>query len=184
MDYHWRHALQDALRRNRGDAHHRYFQLATIDEAGWPANRSVVFRGFSDDGQRLQVATDARSDKVAQLAAAGRGEICWYFTRSREQFRIRGFIDVHDAAAPEAAARSGLWSSMSAAARAQFFWPAPGRPLGEGEPVAEEELPPPSFLLLELDPQRVDHLQLGPGPQRRRSSTLQQGAWHAWAVNP
>ncbi len=184
MDYYWRDALHDALRRNRGDAHHRYFQLATVDEAGWPANRTVVFRGFSDDDQRLQVATDARSAKVAQLAAASRGEICWYFTRSREQFRIRGSIELHGTAGPGSAACSSLWNSMSEAARTQFFWPAPGAPLAETEAIAESNLPPSSFLLLELAPERVDHLQLRPDPQRRQVSALQQGTWHAQAVNP
>ncbi len=184
MQYHWRDALCNALEHNRGDAHHRYVQLATVDPTGWPANRTVVFRGFSEDQQRLQVATDARSDKVRQLANCGQGEICWYFTRSREQFRIRGPIAVHDASSAGAQARRRLWFAMSPVARAQFFWPDPGRPLGEGSAVAEDEAPPPSFLLLELEPQRVDHLQLRPNPQCRVLSRLQQGAWHAEAVNP
>ncbi len=180
MNYHWRDALTDALRRNRRDAHHRYIQLATLTGDGWPANRTVVFRGFSEDGQRLQVATDARSDKVTQLARHGPVEICWYFTRSREQFRIRGEATLHN----DGPARAGLWSSLSEAARVQFFWRDPGRPLGDGDAVPSVEGPPETFLLLEVIPLRVDHLRLAAEPQQRFLSELREGGWRAEPVNP
>ncbi len=184
MNDNWRASLSQALRRNRRDAHHRYMQLATLAEDGWPANRTVVFRGFSEDGQRLQVATDTRSAKVAELAEHDGVEICWYFTRSREQFRIRGQASLHDAFSSEAAARARLWSSLSEGARAQFYWPDPGRPLGEGDTVAAGDGPPASFLLLEVTPLRVDHLELEADPQQRRLSRQLDGAWQTIAINP
>lgn len=181
MNYSWRDALSHALRRNRRDAHHRYMQLASLGTDGRPANRTVVFRGFSEDDQRLQVATDARSEKVAQLAARGSVEVCWYFTRSREQFRIRGEAALH-AAGP---ARLRLWSKLSEAARAQFFWPDPGLPLGEGDKVTQlGNGPPDSFVLLEIAPSRVDHLQLAADPQQRFLSELRDSRWESHAVNP
>ena len=187
MNYHWREALSDALRRNRRDAHHRYLQLATLGADGWPANRTVVFRGFSADGLRLQVATDTRSDKVGQLKERHEVEICWYFTRSREQFRIRGKAVLHDDSSTESEAREQLWSSMSDAARAQFFWRDPGQPLGEGEELAqtaEGSAAPSSFLLLEIEPLAVDHLKLSADPQERYLSRLDDDSWQATAVNP
>lgn len=184
MNYNWRDALSEALRRNRRDAHHRYIQLATLASDGWPANRTVVFRGFSEDDLRLQVATDTRSDKVAQLKANNAVEICWYFTRSREQFRIRGEASLHDAGASGSEARDRLWSSMSDAARAQFYWRDPGLPLGEGNRVSGDESPPPSFLLLEVTPLCVDHLQLASEPQQRHLSDYRGGEWQVVAINP
>jgi PPOX class probable FMN-dependent enzyme len=181
VNYSWRDALSHALRRNRRDAHHRYMQLASLATDGQPANRTVVFRGFSEDDQRLQVATDARSEKVAQLAAVVAVEICWYFTRSREQFRIRGEAVLH----AEGPARHRLWSSLSEAARAQFFWPDPGLPLGEGDEATQAgDGPPDSFVLLEIAPFRVDHLQLGADPQQRFLSELRDGRWESQPVNP
>lgn len=184
MSYNWRDALSEALRHNRRDAHHRYLQLASLGLDGWPANRTVVFRGFSADGQRLQVATDTRSDKVSQLRERSEVEICWYFTRSREQFRLRGHAFLHDEASAQSEARDRLWSSMSDAARAQFFWRDPGQPLGEGTEIDLASAAPSSFLLLEIEPLAVDHLKLSANPQERYLSQLDSGSWQAIAVNP
>ncbi len=184
MNYNWRESLAEALRRNRRDADHRYFQLATLAEDGWPANRTVVFRGFSEDGQRLQVATDARSEKHTQLATNPQVEVCWYFVRSREQFRIRGRAALHDAGAVEAPARERLWNAMSDAARAQFFWRDPGAALGEGADIPVTQSPPASFLLLEVEPLQIDHLQLASQPQQRHRSWIERGAWQSFPMNP
>jgi len=43
----WRVIIERALQINRNERHSRYFQLATIRPQGTPANRTVVFRGFS-----------------------------------------------------------------------------------------------------------------------------------------
>ncbi|MEO1006929.1 MAG: pyridoxamine 5'-phosphate oxidase, partial [Cyanobacteria bacterium J06638_38] len=41
----WRSLLSGAIHRNRSQPHSRYFQLATVTPEGYPANRTVVFRG-------------------------------------------------------------------------------------------------------------------------------------------
>ncbi len=45
----WRSLITRALHHNRSLAYSRYVQLATIKENGFPANRTVVFRGFLED---------------------------------------------------------------------------------------------------------------------------------------
>lgn len=183
MTYQWRCALDDAIARNRRDAHNRYLQLATIDD-GYPATRYVVFRGFLEDGS-LTLVTDARSEKVRQVARHPGVEVCWYFTRSREQFRIRGLLEFVDGKAPRASLRASVWSRLSEAAREQFFWPTPGAELDQGSaPERDGEGIPESFLLGTLTPERVDHLRLSPTPQQRIVSTVVDGKWRAVPVNP
>ena len=185
MTYYWRNSLDDAIAHNRRDAHHRYIQLATPGEDGYPANRTVVFRGFVDDGG-LTFVTDGRSRKVRQVCGNDGAEICWYFTRSREQFRIRGKLAFFDGNSARSAARTEVWSRLSEGAREQFFWPTPGAPRGGGsEPRACEDGPPESFLLAVLSPDRIDHLQLAASPQRRFISVADSNGGWAWeAVNP
>lgn len=62
-------------------------QLATVRANGRPANRTVVFRGFLWDTERLTFVTDTRSGKVAEVAANPYCELAWYFPNSREQYR-------------------------------------------------------------------------------------------------
>ncbi|PSN80900.1 pyridoxamine 5'-phosphate oxidase, partial [filamentous cyanobacterium CCP4] len=94
----WRSSLARALHRNRSRPYSRYFQLATVTAAGHPANRTVVFRDFLPNTNTLTVVTDQRSAKVTDIAAHPWVEACWYFTHTREQFRLAGPIAVVGAA--------------------------------------------------------------------------------------
>jgi hypothetical protein len=93
----------------------RYAQLATVSTDGWPTVRTVNIRGPPEElapppataGSQqpleqhargvLKFSTDARSSKIAELAASARSskdgravtELCWFFPMSREQFRLR-----------------------------------------------------------------------------------------------
>jgi pyridoxamine 5'-phosphate oxidase len=92
----WRSILSAALNRNRNQPHSRYFQLATVQTDGYPANRTVVFRGFFADTNQLKIITDKRSQKIDQLNHQAWGEVCWYFTGTREQFRLAGKLTLVD----------------------------------------------------------------------------------------
>lgn len=127
-EYCWRSALRRALKKNRREAHSRYLQLASVDECGEPRNRTVVFRGFGDS-DALLIITDQRSEKYTQLLARPHVEVCWYFTISREQFRLRGRARMVTDAYSEQDLRAQVWSALSPAAKEQFFWSHPGLPL-------------------------------------------------------
>ncbi|NET50524.1 MAG: pyridoxamine 5'-phosphate oxidase, partial [Merismopedia sp. SIO2A8] len=92
----WRSPLARALHRNRSLPNARYVQLATVRPDGTPANRTVVFRGFVAGRDELQMVSDRRSEKVHHIQHQERhhksamGEICWYFPKTREQFRLLG----------------------------------------------------------------------------------------------
>lgn len=192
----WRSPLARALHRNRSRANSRYPQLATVRPGGRPANRTVVFRDFLAETNSLLFITDRRSKKIDQLANNAQAELCWYFTETREQFRIGGEIVVLTAAqADEAIAgksaaeiRRETWANLSDKSRQQFSWPQPGEPrVTEGYEVTEldEQSPLKTFAVLVFEPDEVDHLELRGDPQNRYRYWHQgDGTWQFLAVNP
>jgi pyridoxamine 5'-phosphate oxidase len=187
----WRIPLARALHRNRSLPNARYLQLATIDSQGYPANRTVVFRGWRDPQSELQFVTDVRSAKSAQILQNPQAEACWYFPKTREQFRIRGHLKLvdHHTSPTGQPARQQAWQQLSPKARPQFFWPTPGQPRAEEALFAADESldltnPPDTFGLLLLAPQRVDHLELKGEPQSRWLYELLDDHWSMIAINP
>jgi pyridoxamine 5'-phosphate oxidase len=189
----WRSLLSAALHRNRSQPHARYFQLATVTPAGLPANRTVVFRGFLNEQQNtLKIVTDLRSQKIKELEYQEIAEICWYFTKTREQFRIQGKLQLVTAEETDSKlqlARQTTWESLSEAAQAQFTWLDPGQPLENDSSFTEfspdSNTPLDNFGLLLLIPNQVDHLQLKGKPQQRCLYTLQKDqTWSIQPINP
>ncbi|MBD2555239.1 pyridoxamine 5'-phosphate oxidase family protein [Limnothrix sp. FACHB-708] len=188
----WRSPLSRALHRNRSLIYARYLQLATVRPDGSPANRTVVFRGFRDRTDWLTVITDSRSEKMPQLATNPRAEACWYFPKTREQFRIAGTLRAVLATTPdptEQAERSRLWQNLSDAARLQFAWPNPRGdrtvdPAAFAPPPPNPIAPLETFVLLWLIPERVDWLELKGEPQNRTGFDRTPDGWQTHALNP
>ena len=189
----WRSHLASALHRNRAKHYSRYFQLATVSPEGLPKNRTVVFRGFLKYSNQIQIITDSRSEKVAQIAQQPRGEICWYFTKTKEQFRISGsllVIDAHNSNPTLMDARQAMWQKISDNARSQFDWPTPGAPRTDDLTLftlTTDSAPEPvdNFCLLLFNPETVDHLQLRTEPQNRCLYQRQSnGDWIVQFINP
>ncbi|MGK7923260.1 MAG: Npun_F5749 family FMN-dependent PPOX-type flavoprotein [Trichodesmium sp.] len=188
----WRSLLAKSLHRNRSLVYSRYLQLATVTDEGKPANRTIVFRGFVENTNQLKFITDSRSQKVEEIEKTPWGEICWYFPKTREQFRLTGKLTIIQANHPHpkiAQARQTTWQEISDNARQQFTWPNPGDKRIE---VSGFELPPPNlenplsnFCLLLLDPTKVDLLELRGEPQNRwfyQKDNHQH--WSIQAINP
>ncbi len=191
----WRSPLARAIYRNRSRPHSRYGQLATVAINGRPTNRTVVFRGFYDRSNALMFVTDGRSAKVKDLAHSPWGELCWYFTLTREQFRLAGAILLVTADTADPAllqARQERWESLSEASRQSFYWPTPAERRREDPAAFEVALdiskalnPPPTFCLGLLQPDGVDHLELRGDPQTRTQyQSSGGGQWTATTVNP
>ena len=188
----WRSPLASALHLNRSLAYARYLQLATVRADGRPANRTLVFRGFQADSDRLKFVTDSRSQKPEQIEHQPWAEACWYFPETREQFRLHGYLTLVKADNPDAVlqqARQTAWQETSDATRLQFTWPDPGKPKAD---AAFEQAPPnaieplANFCLLLLNPVIVDRLELRGEPQNRTIyewDEIQQ-TWTVQAVNP
>ncbi len=186
----WRSQLERSLEKHRNIAYARYLQLATVTAENRPANRTVVFRGFYGDNDCLKFAVDSRSEKVRQMAVQPWAEACWYFTETREQFRLSGLlhlVQVDDADMALQQARQKSWQELSDNARLQFAWDNPREPRAENANFAP---PPPNpveplanFCLLLLEPMQVDYLSLLGNPQNRYLYCRNDG-WKVEEVNP
>lgn len=210
----WRSPLSRALHRNRAQPFARYLQLATVRPDGTPANRTIVFRGFLANTNRLMFICDRRSEKTDHIIHASAAEACWYFTKTREQFRLSGHLtlitaqtgaddELKKAYSAQTAmlqagqqARHTVWQNISANAKIQFAWPHPKAPRADtaafSPPAPDEQTPPPTFCLLLLTVHCVDHLALRGEPQDRTLYELtgdseiagQIEAWRTVSVNP
>ena len=67
----------------------RWLQLATVAADGTPRVRNLVFRGWAD-AAALDLLTDRRSSKAAELLPQPAVELCWLLPKARSQFRLRG----------------------------------------------------------------------------------------------
>ncbi|WP_017296375.1 Npun_F5749 family FMN-dependent PPOX-type flavoprotein [Geminocystis herdmanii] len=188
----WRTYLQKALHKNRSNLFSRYFALATVTKTGYPANRMVVFRGFLDNSNKLEIITDIRSQKIEDLSHNSYGEICWYFAKTREQFRITGKIEIitaHDDNQELLKERQKIWQKLSLAGKEQFYWENPRELSIENSEIPtvdiDEEKPIENFCLLLLNPEIVDHLELKGNPQNRHIYEMDnEEKWHMKKVNP
>lgn len=198
-DPHWRALIQAALHRHRSDPTARYLQLATVDGEHQPHNRTVAFRGFVEDSDQLQFAVDSRSEKIPQILANPKTQACWYFRKTREQFRIAGrlipilapSLMLHPDPRTQSL-RERLWDQISERSRALWFWPEPKDPRADAAEfvpkIARETAAPDTFVLLLLDPVEVDHLELKGDefyPQVRHLYLRQDNSpWQKYSVNP
>ncbi|MGF1492648.1 MAG: Npun_F5749 family FMN-dependent PPOX-type flavoprotein [Microcoleaceae cyanobacterium] len=188
----WRSPLSRSIHQNRSLVYSRYLQLATVRADHRPANRTVVFRGFLEETNSLKFVTDSRSEKIEQIAENSWGEACWYFPKTREQFRFLGqlqIITVTDIDSESFPNRNLAWQDLSDNGKTQFYWPFPGKPRADSEAfeVTDQlsEHPPENFCLLLLHPGRVDRLELKGEPQNRTLYELQPDqTWSVTSVNP
>jgi len=187
-------AMAAALHRQGREG--RFLQMATVDPQGYPHNRTVVFRGWQGEC-RLILATDRRSPKIDDLEACPYTELCWYFSKTREQFRLFGRVELlaEGSGDPQQVQTwVQTWQQISASGQDLWFWPDPAQPLAPLAAFAPPEpaehsrdQPPSSFVVLIVVPETVDHLKLrGDGiyPQTRTRYTKQGSQWSCQGVNP
>ncbi|GGF81080.1 pyridoxamine 5'-phosphate oxidase family protein [Alteromonas lipolytica] len=184
----WRTWLLKSLDKTRDLPESRYFQLATVDENGCPQNRTVVCRGFDDAEALLWVVTDSRNCKVPELKLNPQASICWYFSKTREQYRLAVTARVET---PDSALSlcQHHWQRLSVSARQQFLWGEPGTKRAHPkrslvDHSADTEVVPPHFCVLALTVTSVDYLNLRGNPQTRYYFTQHDGDWHAEALIP
>ncbi len=188
----WRSLISRALHRNRSLVYARYFQLATVQQNGRPANRTVVFRGFWEQTNKLKIITDSRSQKFTEIQEQPWGEICWYFPKTREQFRLSGeitMVNSNNSHNDLQKARHSTWQEISDNARIQFAWAHPGEKRANPEafspPLPDAIVPLDNFCLLLFEPVKVDHLELTGEPQNRWLYIQNElGDWETLEVNP
>jgi pyridoxamine 5'-phosphate oxidase len=181
----WRPLLRGAREREGRAPQARWLQLATVASDGTPRVRTLVFRGWGGASQ-LDLLSDGRSAKAAELQAQSAVELCWLLPRARCQFRLRGSVLTLPAEQLQSE-RQRHWQQLTPEGRALWGWPPPGQPLQRSAPfpaALPPETPlPEHLLLLRLDLQQVELLELGGQPHRRRRWRAANG-WSEEALNP
>jgi pyridoxamine 5'-phosphate oxidase len=142
----------------------------------------------------MQFVTDVRSAKAINLLAdtSPWAEACWYFPKTREQFRLSGMLTL---VTPESSntsyskARQEAWQQMSDSGRIQFDWGTPGADRSEdpqafNPPQPDEHQPSENFCLLLLDVIAVTHLELRGEPQSCCLYELLNEEWQIRSINP
>ena len=181
----WRSLLRGAREREGRSPAARWLQLATVAPDGTPRVRTLVFRGWAD-GAAMDLLTDGRSAKSAELRQQPAVELCWLLPKARCQFRLRGAVLTLPADV-EGEARQRHWQELPPSARALWAWPEPGAPrqpeavfpseIGDGVPL------PCHFQLLRIALSQVELLQLTDKPHRRSRWRLEAG-WLEEPLNP
>ncbi len=139
----WRQRLARSLHINRSQMHSKYYQVASVDPSARPKNRTMVFRGFLQGTQNLLSVTDLRSEKISEWQGDGKlhFEICWYFTGSREQYRVAGEVALISNSLKSSYQEFGeqtktslikqQWSNLSDKAREPFYSSSPKAPFDD-----------------------------------------------------
>lgn len=190
----WRERIDGSIARSRKVRGGNFVQIATVDQEGRPHARTVVFRGFEtlDGRDSMKMITDARSSKCSEIRATPACEMVWWFSKSSEQYRIAGELELigDEAEGERRAARKQQWGNLSDKAREQFYWHQPGAGFS-GEPAVPAAgrgsdgkvlEPPPEFLLMLLHPGRVHYLRLT--DNFAQADEAAEGGWSAVRVNP
>jgi pyridoxamine 5'-phosphate oxidase len=181
----WRPWLRGACEREGRSPAARWLQLATVAADGTPRLRTLVFRGWAGDAT-LDLLSDARSAKAAELAHQPAVELCWLLPRARCQFRLRGAVQPLPPPL-EQQERQRHWQGLSPSGRAVWGWPTPGAALEADAPFPAElgdGVPPPDhLLLLRIVLDQVELLELGAQPHRRRRWCRTDG-WAEQPLNP
>jgi pyridoxamine 5'-phosphate oxidase len=177
----WLPLFLTVYHRNRRD---RAVQVATVSPKGLPEVRTVILRGVSPAGEPY-FFSDSRSLKLAALEKNPTLELCCWWSKTSEQFRLRGKVTLITTAEGDwGKRRQELWLSQGEDNRALFLGAAPGSPLVRPkERIADEKTAPEQFVLLVLNVHEVDYLRLA-RPHERKKFWLRDDTWYTAEVTP
>lgn len=182
----WTERLLKSLQAGKDSPESRFMQVATCNKDGLPENRTLVFRQLDSDEGIIYAVSDLRTAKADALKANANAAICWYFTGSREQYRLNCTTTIITADnAPEDIHRA--WSEMSVQGKKQFLWGVPGTVRQPAKPLKAEgdmNIAPPHFCKLAFRADSVDYLNLKGNPQYREFQTRCESDWQIRAVIP
>ena len=161
----------------------RLMGLATLGqgELGQPSPelRTVVLRELDLPEQSLLFFTDARSPKVAQLAAQPQASLLLWCARLGWQLRLKVVVEVHTSGL----AVSSRWArlKMTPAAHDYLSPLVPGAPLTSLTPYEPDRATREHFALCSARVMQIDWLELhADGHRRARFDGAGQGQW----INP
>ena len=159
-------ALEASVRDKQGDL--RNVQLATVSPDGHPAVRTLVLRRFERSPPHAEMHSDARTDKVRDIANDGRVVVLAWSAEEHLQLRFEGTATLRR---DDKIARS-RWDALSPNARNTYgLRAASGRPIDDPEDL--EHLPEAEqfrqFTVILVSFASVDILRLEPDGRQTRA---------------
>lgn len=154
----------------------RHPTLATVSSDGRPQARTVVLRAADKATGTLDIHTDLRSAKVADLRTTPFAALHVWDSSAHLQLRLEAQVTLltgQDVAA--------IWDAVPAVPRLSYGSdPAPGQPIARALDYTKAA-DPASFAVLRLEILTVDALHLGPNHRRARfdRKTGWEGVWLA-----
>ena len=177
----WLSHIKSAQRKEPRNGYSRWIQLATIGIDNTPRVRTVVFRGWSKTYE-LEIYTDKRSQKYQELDLNNKVEICWFFTKSKCQFRLRGrsrFVLGKD--------KTRYWEQLTEGSKSMWSWPYPGEKFisNNNTEISEtrNKLVSNNFSIIKIDVDYVDQLILKK-PIHLRKRWILKDEWIEERINP
>lgn len=169
-----RHQIWKELGRASLDRHHAWRTpvVASVGADGAVNARTVVLRGVDAATGRLQIYTDARSAKVAELALSPHAMFVFWSPRLGWQLRVRVTVTTHTTG-PEVAA---VWERVrqSPSAGDYLAAKAPGTPLDHSGMDASAT---PHLAVLAAQVLEIDWLELDREGHRRARLTQDTWEW-------
>ena len=160
--------------------------LVTVAEDGAPHARVLALRAVDPPARRFVFHTDARSEKVGDIAAEQRAALLFFDRDDAVQARFDGVCTVHHADPVAAAA----WRDVSGLRRAACAVDTePGAPLDAPQrfdslpATADADAAFTNFAVVTVDVEAIDWLWLGPQDMRRARFAWTGARWSSsWIV--
>ena len=177
----WLFLINAAQRKESRRSSSRWVQLATIGIDNTPRVRTVVFRGWSKSYE-MEILTDKRSQKFNELDLNNNVEICWFFSKAKCQFRLRGSSTID-----KSNDTIRHWEQLTESSKSMWSWPYPGESfVSENKndlDLNKNKDIPDNFSLIKVKVNHVDQLTLNKSIHIRKRWILKD-EWIEERVNP
>ena len=175
-----RHQIWKELGRATQDRHHAWRTpvLATVCKNSLVNARTVVLRAVDPIRGQIQIFTDARSPKVAEIAETSNAVFVFWSSRLSWQIRVR--VDISALTTGPTVAASWERVKQSASAGDYLSPLAPGSLLSADSSESVEIDPvQPNFAILNAQVLEIDWLELARTGHRRARVTSDSWEWLA-----
>jgi pyridoxamine 5'-phosphate oxidase len=165
-----------------------YVSLCTVGRTGLAQARTVVLRRVDAAERLLEIHTDVRSPKWAELAAEPQATVLGFCNTSRVQLRLQGSTELFS---PKTDVSQNAWKGLSASTRATYTGGPPGDDLAFPSTATEvqgdgEEAGKNNFGVIRFRANLLDWFKLQRSDNRRALFAYGNGgkiAMQMW-VNP
>jgi len=165
-----------------------YLSLATVAPNGFPAVRTVVFRGF--EGNSIVIGTDRRTLKVTHIKQAKKPvvQILWNFPALRRQFRVTGWVECIDQKSNEAQLEllQRWWKTIPTPIQKWSAGPTPSaaKEISPSSQTASTVDPFTNFALMIVHPLSVDYIGVTSATHILYEMHHGKPGWKATLLNP